>query len=336
MANNYENDAIASWTFEAATLYEDVVGSNDLTLTSTANHTIAADASDKKQGATSWSGQKIFAVTSDDFRIVMSRADGSLSSDFPLKEGGSENALSVCFWFKMDYTLGNNAFRGTTLETRVGWGDATSILLGDTKLQLVISKATTTDNGTISLVATDDGDTDTTLLYDFNNRWQMGTWYHVGFTYNADTGAARIRVHDSTTTLESDKTSSSMPTSLLSVPAGGFFVRNLGTPGGGNDIGAFTQFWYDDLVVFRRILDPTEIDDIWTGDFGPEPPGDLDPFPPDRPSGYDPDPRWQPGEWNGGFTPPRWDTPYVATGGGRWGRQLIGIGRDQIYYEELT
>lgn len=64
-------------------------------------------------------------------------------------------------------------------------------------------------------------------------------------------------------------------------------------------------------------------------------------FPPTRPGGYAPDDFWIPGEWNGGtYTPPEWGQPtdgrYFATGGGRWGIQLVAVGNGKIYYEELV
>ena len=71
-------------------------------------------------------------------------------------------------------------------------------------------------------------------------------------------------------------------------------------------------------------------------------------FPPSRPVYYDPDDYWIPGKWDGDtYTPPEWkDTPYdwgggstplryFATGGGRWGIQLVAVGHGLVYYEEL-
>lgn len=74
----------------------------------------------------------------------------------------------------------------------------------------------------------------------------------------------------------------------------------------------------------------------------------LSDFPPGRPVGYNPDDFWIPGKWDGDiYTPPEWkDTPYewgggstplryFATGGGRWGIQLVAVGHGLVYYEEL-
>lgn len=71
------------------------------------------------------------------------------------------------------------------------------------------------------------------------------------------------------------------------------------------------------------------------------PPDDLPDFPADRPDGYTPDDFWIPGKWDGDtYTPPEWGPPtngrYFATGGGRWGLQLVAVGHGLIYYEELT
>jgi hypothetical protein len=66
-------------------------------------------------------------------------------------------------------------------------------------------------------------------------------------------------------------------------------------------------------------------------------PDPIQSFPPSRPGGYDEDAFRQPGAWAGGvFTPPDWDTEHVKQGGGRWGQQLVVIGKSLIYYEELT
>ena len=71
------------------------------------------------------------------------------------------------------------------------------------------------------------------------------------------------------------------------------------------------------------------------------PDADLPDFPADRPDDYAPDDFWIPGEWDGDtYTPPEWAGPtpgrYFATGGGRWGQQLVAVGHGLIYYEELT
>ena len=62
--------------------------------------------------------------------------------------------------------------------------------------------------------------------------------------------------------------------------------------------------------------------------------------PDDRPDAYDPDDFWLPDYWEGGqHFPPQWgqpgDSKYFATGGGRWGQQLVAVGKDRVYYEEL-
>jgi hypothetical protein len=68
----------------------------------------------------------------------------------------------------------------------------------------------------------------------------------------------------------------------------------------------------------------------------------LPEFPIDRPDDYAPDTFWIPGEWDGpDYTDPEWSadpipTRYFATGGGRWGQQLVAVGQSRVYYEELT
>jgi len=79
--------------------------------------------------------------------------------------------------------------------------------------------------------------------------------------------------------------------------------------------------------------------DVWSFTTAKEgyvpPPDALPDFPPSRPDDYNPDLPWLPGEWNGTYIPPEWGEPtdYVATGGGRWGRNLVVAGNKKIYYE---
>jgi hypothetical protein len=70
-------------------------------------------------------------------------------------------------------------------------------------------------------------------------------------------------------------------------------------------------------------------------------PDDLVIHPPVRPDVYDPDFIWVPGEWDGDdYTPPAWGSPgdsvYISTGGGRWQQQLVAIGNNLVYIEDLT
>lgn len=68
-------------------------------------------------------------------------------------------------------------------------------------------------------------------------------------------------------------------------------------------------------------------------------PDDLISFPPsERPDDYDPDLFWQPGEWTdpNTYVSPSWGTGYVATGGGRWGQNLVVAGNNKVYYEPFA
>ena len=68
----------------------------------------------------------------------------------------------------------------------------------------------------------------------------------------------------------------------------------------------------------------------------PETPDDLTPFPPSCCSVVENDYFWQPGVWSGDdYTDPYWGSEYVATGGGRWGRQLVVAGDNSVYYEAV-
>jgi hypothetical protein len=163
------------------------------------------------------------------------------------------------------------------------------------------------------------------------------TWYHIGMTlidndngtrtmkliiHNQSTGA----VHFSDTDTFNDTLST---VSQLPQMTGG--VTTLGSETG------YTA-WYDDLVFFSREITDGEFADMALGNFtiaappvDPPPASgvdDLQTFPSTRPDAYDEDAQWQPGTWV-------WGTDYVATGGGRWQRQLVAMGKGQIYYETL-
>jgi hypothetical protein len=340
MANNYENDAVANWAFDAGSLLEDTLGSNTLTQTVSATHTVIADSGDNQEGNSCLRDQITWSATPADAVGTWTRANGSLSSDFPFKTGESNNAASWCFWFKMAYSEAGNPFRATNMSIDVGWGDVSSVVT-DQKMRIRIQKGSAVDNGTIQLSVWDENDVVTSLLYDFATRWQFDVWYHVAVTYDLDSGDARIRVYDNSTggTLQADKTSSSMPTTLLAIPSNDtFHVRISGDPGGANDIGLFTEYRVDDLVLFDRILTTDEIDEIRAFIFVPDTaPSGLTPFPSARPDDYNPDFFWQPDNWTGDtYVPSDWGPGYVATGGGRWGQQLVVVGKDLVYYEALT
>jgi hypothetical protein len=336
MANDYTNEAVANWAFESGSLLEDGTAANDLTETSTATQTVSADATDKQQGNTCLLAKLGFRTVIADNRIWWSRSNALLSSDFPFKEGESNNAVTVCFWFKMDYS---DVAPATGMALRIEWGDPT-IIGGTKRIVFNISKFTSADDGSIGLQIKNSGGSTTTLSYDTAVRWQLGTWYHVAFMYDRTEGSARIRVFDNSTgaLLQPDKTSSAMPTTLLTTGTNQFVVHASGTPGGGSDLGFFTNFRVDDLVVFGRILTTGETDQIRLGTFGPEaPPSGLTSFPASRPAAYDPDLFWQPDNWTGNtYTPSVWGEGFVTAGGGRWGQQLVAIGKDLVYYEALT
>ena len=71
----------------------------------------------------------------------------------------------------------------------------------------------------------------------------------------------------------------------------------------------------------------------------PSEPADITDFPTTRPDGYDPDLIWTPDDWTDDvYTPSEWDEPagnYTVAGGGRWGQNLIAVGKDLIYYEAI-
>jgi len=99
--------------------------------------------------------------------------------------------------------------------------------------------------------------------------------------------------------------------------------------------------WETELL-WSGFIGPADICFWLNGDIVPEPvpetdpPSDIIPFPPSCCSVVENDYFWQPGVWSGDdYTDPYWGSEYVATGGGRWGRQLVVAGDNSVYYEAV-
>jgi len=92
----------------------------------------------------------------------------------------------------------------------------------------------------------------------------------------------------------------------------------------------------DVTITETETFDITIVAPSWVA-----PPTDLISFPPDRADDYDDDAIWVPGLWSGGvYTPPAWggyeDGELIVAGGGRWNKQMIALGHNAVYFEELT
>jgi len=96
MANDFsgDSDVVALYNFESGALTTDSKGDNDLT----AYNTPTADTTNYKQGSASAS----FDTDNDEYFAI---DDSDLSSDFPLKDGSTNDTFSVLFWFRMPGTL---------------------------------------------------------------------------------------------------------------------------------------------------------------------------------------------------------------------------------------
>jgi len=127
-------------------------------------------------------------------------------------------------------------------------------------------------------------------------------------------------------------------------PARGEYVGLTGNTYADGRTKAQTDYWgYDTIytgwtdypnndVIFRNFGTTVVI-------FGPNNPSPLQIFPLTRPGAYDPDLIWVPGEWTdpNTYVSPEWGGPsrYFATGGGKWGQQLVAVGNGKVYYTEL-
>ena len=86
-----DSNCVALYKFESGALTTDSKGGNTLVL---GGGSPVADAVDYKEGAACVD----FELGDSDYYTV---ADGDLDAAFPFKNGGSETAISVCFWVKI-------------------------------------------------------------------------------------------------------------------------------------------------------------------------------------------------------------------------------------------
>lgn len=238
MANDFSGhaDCKALWRFENGALIVDSKGGNTLT----SHNTPTADLVDFKEGAASVELNKL---ENDYFDI----ADAALDADFPFKTGDVNIKISICFWFKhisLPGSGGHHSFfskkDSISFENRnVGVGP------GEGRFNFVLYDS---------------------IFYQYYVHASLllnDRWYHVGATYQDSDNAYRIRIWDDTAgaILGVDKTGIAINAVLSNWPLE-IGYRELTTDAN-----------IDEMVVFDRVLSPSEIDKIRTGRFdGVEPP----------------------------------------------------------------
>jgi hypothetical protein len=169
--------------------------------------------------------------------------DGNLDADYPLRSGDTNKKISVCGWFKLA-TIDNPGNHyiytqwNTTNDKRVV---EIEIIDGEVRLMAGISPGTASQQ-----------------LYE-GTTLVTGRWYHFGFTIDGISEFWQLVVWDDTGSTKVIDTSGSL-LDTLNVEDSGVWIGAHEATG---------SYWFDgkldEIVVFKKILQKSEIDDIRQG-----------------------------------------------------------------------
>jgi hypothetical protein len=235
MANDFSNDSncVALWKCDTSDILADSIGGNNLTNDGMLSKT---DYYMEGDGST-------YAQSANQTQYITS---ANMDAAIPFKQGDSNVVFSICFWFRPESTLVSWARyimgmweSGSALSWLIYIVDTTS-----RELAVVIRAGG----------ANEPYYTGYNLIHD--------RWYHMGFTYNYTDGSFKLRVWDDTA-------------QSVVVNASDNFVNPMQTGANGFNIGGqgnrSYQGWYDEVVVFDRVLTVDEIDEIRNAAYGEQP-----------------------------------------------------------------
>jgi hypothetical protein len=247
-ANVFTGDAdvMALWRVESGALTTDTISTNTLTNI----NTVTASATHKEG---SYGADFVAASTQ-----YLQCANADLAAGFPWKSTGTGTG-SVAFWVRFDVLPGVGTYVGLFSKYQLAAGGRSfnvSVVGGAS--QYVVLSTGYNSGGTGEDVATHGTDLAT------------GVWYHVAVTYNASTRGGTIRIWDDTAgaILGSDASGTGANAIYLST-----CELALGAYSGAA-AGRFHDGLMDEIVVFDRVLNTTEIDQIRAGTFGATPAAD--------------------------------------------------------------
>ena len=238
--NNFADDphCVALWRFESGQLTTDSIGTNTLT-----NHGVTVDMGDHKEGLAS----ARLTSTAEYWREynTLSRADTSLSTGFPGKNGTNNKRFSICFWMRAD---------GMAIEPN-------ELVLACKSKSYGIA-CTQRFNQIILRIGTETGDTTDDLTH--GSPIVPQTWYHIAVTFDDTSHTGTISVWDGTAgaVLGTDVAK----TNFLPI-----HIDNLAFVIGGIDdlsLNRGTNGLMDEFVVFNDVLTPLEIAKIRAGTYG--------------------------------------------------------------------
>ncbi|HPC95729.1 MAG TPA: pre-peptidase C-terminal domain-containing protein [Sedimentisphaerales bacterium] len=235
-------DCVALWRFETGQLTADSIGSNTLQTVETPT----ANATDHKEGEAAGDTQYGY------FRID----DANLDTGFPLKSGAATTRFSVAFWFKA--RSGSSQVTGAGMFTKgAETGPYTySFAIG-------LHEPGGAGTGTIILnVGTSDG----------SNLWlnnsgltkivQRDQWYHLAVTYEQTTstsGTLKSYLYDPSDDSVATATIASTKIPVFNGPLALGILRWSTSRFDG---------LLDEVVVFKDILTPAEVNQIRQGSYG--------------------------------------------------------------------
>lgn len=243
--NNFsgDTDCVALWRFESGALTADSIGGNTLTYPATIPD---ESTSDYQEGscAVDFSSGKYLQIT-----------DANLDAGFPFRaaDGTPGEVMTVCFWFKAAawpayYILAKydtSGKRTFAIATDIG---------GDYKLRFIMGYNA--------------GNSGESFIH--NTVLSPGTWYHAAVVFSNTErdifgqSTKKVGIHISLadgTTVGSDIIATS--TNSINIEDAALTV---GSRTSGQD--AFDGLC-DEIVVFKRVLTLTEIDDIRAGTYSP-------------------------------------------------------------------
>lgn len=236
MANNFSGDSncVALYRFENGALTTDSKDSNALTGNSPAP---TVDTSDFQEGAA------CVDLEAGVVRDWFWRNDADLSSDFPFKNGTSNQTISAAFWAKFESFPGGS---GLAVISKSGWYDASFNFrqVGASSMSLGVYAGGWE-------------------YYTFATALTTARWYHIAFTYQNSDKTYRIRIWDDTAgaLLGADKAG----TGTKNVPV---TANNLSVGAGISDGTQAFDGKLDEVVIFNDVLTVEEIDAIRGGTYG--------------------------------------------------------------------
>ena len=233
--NDFTSDAncVSLWRLESGALGTDSIGTNTLTNTGVSTYT-----STYREGS-----------ACGDFERSqydrMSRADSVLSSDFPLKNGGTNRSFSVCAWFRQESIVSSSKAIVSKWDYVNNKRCFTIYIDGNG----CISHCTGYNDG-----SSYEGDVSSETL-------STGVWYHVGATYNDNTRAWSLRVWN--------QSAASVVVNMSGIKANNINVEDAGWAIGNTDNGTtYFDGLIDEVVVFNDVLSSSEIDQVRRGTYG--------------------------------------------------------------------